>query len=227
MTQAISSRKLVFWSALLAVLVIGIGAVAIASSSSDRASTEALEGGPTSEPVQTLSSQSAASFPVLAKSRDTVESGQQGLVAKAVALLERQALAGKPGANAALARAYYESDGDAGYLVPAGAGTLCTVQIYQGELLGMGCGEEADLSRHGTVSVRVVQGGYDVSGLLPKGTGEASITLAGHATTVKADEYGGFDLATKVWPEKVAYRLPGGGESVQTMSPPPAPAKAG
>ncbi len=127
------------------------------------------------------------------------------------------------GANSQLARRISDTGEDSEYLVP-GREVLCMVSITAGHPSGAGCAPETSIETTGTTSLTVVLGGYEVSGILPIGTGNVRITDAsGHTTTVTTNANHAFQYFSPVPLSQLAYGLPGGGEHVGSLALPPPP----
>jgi hypothetical protein len=149
------------------------------------------------------------------------------MVARAISAFNKSP-GGTVEANPALARAYYRAGGNVGYLVPGDNGNVCTVEIVQGELSRVACGSSSGIATKGTTSTTVVRGGYEVSGLLPRGTRAVSITGAdGHTSRVEVDAYGGFDFVGTGSLARVSYTLPDGREEIDSSQFPASTAHAG
>ncbi|MGH2833425.1 MAG: hypothetical protein ACRDK2_11695 [Solirubrobacteraceae bacterium] len=222
--RAASKHRRFVWAGTLVCLVMAGAVSAIALGDTGNTGTSGTTGNYVQ--VQVVPAETAAAFPLLEKQADAEETQQLPLVANAILALERSP-GGAGGANPTLARAYYQTGANAGYLVPGTGDNLCTVQIYNGQLSQAGCGSASAISTKGILSTTVVPGGYEVSGLLPRGTKAVNLTGAdGHTTSVEVNADGGFDLVGTGTLTRIAYKLPSGGEEVDsTRFPPPPPSE--
>jgi hypothetical protein len=117
----------------------------------------------------------AAAFPALRKALDASEAQQLPAVAHVIGMLASQDQPHTGGANSELARRISQFGEDAEYLVP-GNEVVCVVSIADGHPIGAGCAPASSVETEGTTSLTVVPGGYDVTGILPKGTADVRIT---------------------------------------------------
>lgn len=220
-------RRVALAGATVCLAAIGAAsAVALGDSGGRRVNSANVDNTAHYSQLQTVSAQMSADFPVLSKTPDSEEMRQLPMVARAIESLGKlPGGLGGAGANPALARMYYRVGENAGYLVPGNADVLCSVQIYEGKPIGAGCGTASTWLAKGSVSTTVVPGGYEVSGLLPRGTKQVSVTGAdGHTSSVDADAYGGFDFVGAGAITRIAYKLPNGREEVDSSRfPPPTP----
>jgi hypothetical protein len=129
-------------------------------------------------------------------------------------------------ANSGLARRILQVGEDAEYLVP-GNEVLCMVSITSGRATGGGCAPASSVETLGTTSLTVVPAGYDLTGVLPKGTTDVTISDAtGRTSTVAANANHAFHFFSAAPLTQLVYRLPGGGRHVGSLalsSPPDLP----
>lgn len=164
-----------------------------------------------------------AAFPALGSALDPSEARQLPAVAQVIDMLARHDESNTGGANSGLARRISQVGDDAEYLVP-GDEVLCMVSITAGRAGGGGCAPASSIEAVGTTSLTVLPGGYDLTGILPRGTSYARVTDSlGDTTTVAANANRAIHLFSVVPPARVAYELPGGGRHVGELALPPAP----
>jgi hypothetical protein len=179
--------------------------------------------------IRQVSPRMVAAFPALGKALDATEAQQLPAVAGVMGMLASQREPNTGGANSELARRISQVGEDAEYLVP-GNEVLCVVSITVGQPTGGGCAQASSLEAVGTTSLTVVPQGYQVTGILPKGTGEVDIVDAsGHRTTVVANANRAFHFLSAMPLARLVYELPGGGQHVGSLAlpvPPDAPAPA-
>ena len=108
---------------------------------------------------------------------------------------------------------------------------VCLVAISVGHATGGGCAPASSVETNGTTSLTVVPGGYEVSGILPTGTRDVTITTAsGDSTVVNANANHAFEFYSAAPLAKLVYSLPGGGQHEGSLELPPpahAPSPAG
>jgi hypothetical protein len=209
------------------VIVMGsLTALALGDSSSGDMS--AMPAAPT---IKRVPARIAAEFPALTKAIGADEAQQLPAVARVMGTLAREGnAAGQGGANSALARRVSQDGENAEYVVP-GNEVVCLVAISVGHATGGGCAPAPSVEAKGTTSLTVVPGGYEVSGILPTGTADVTITASnGSATVVDANANHAFEFYSAVPLAKLVYSLPGGGEHEGSLELPPpahAPSSAG
>jgi hypothetical protein len=171
-----------------------------------------------------------AAFPALGKPLDASEAQQLPAVAEVMGMLAGQDEPNTAGANTELARRISQVGEDAEYLVP-GNDVVCLVSITVGQAAGGGCAQASSVEATGTTSLTVVPQGYEVTGILPRGTREVDIVdTGGHRNTVVANANRAFHFVSAVSLAYLVYELPGGGQHVGSLalpSPPDAPAPPG
>lgn len=173
--------------------------------------------------IQRVSPRIAVAFPVLRKPQDASEAQQLPAVAFVMSMLASQTPNGTGQANSELARRVSQAGDDAEYLVP-GNEVVCMVSITAGRATGGGCAPASSVETVGTTSLTVSPGGYELTGILPRGTSDARIVDAtGHTTTVVANANRAFRFFTATPLARLEYQLPGGGEHVGSLAPPPSP----
>jgi hypothetical protein len=171
--------------------------------------------------IQQVPPRIAAAFPSLRKALDASEARQLPEVARVMSVLESKAEVNTGGANSELARRISQLGEDAEYLVP-GKEVLCVVSITVGHPTGGGCAPLASIDAVGTTSLTVVPGGYEVTGILPNDTADVRITDAGGmTTTVLPNGNRAFQFFSAAPLARLAYRLPGGGQHVGSLTLPP------
>ncbi|MGP8241782.1 MAG: hypothetical protein ACLQQB_08480, partial [Solirubrobacteraceae bacterium] len=152
-------------------------------------------------------------------------------VAKVMGTIASEDEAGADGgANSELARRVSQNGENAEYVVP-GNEVVCLVAISVGHATGGGCAPASSVESKGTTSLTVVPGGYEVSGILPTGTSEVSITTSsGNTTAVDANANHAFEFYSAAPLAKLVYALPDGGEhegSLELPAPAHAPSPSG
>jgi hypothetical protein len=171
--------------------------------------------------IQYVPPRIAVSFPDLRKALDASEAQQLSAVTRVMSMLESTDEPNTGGANGALARRISQSEGDAEYLVP-GSEVLCIVSITVGHPTGGGCAPLSSVDAFGTTSLTVVPGGYELTGILPKGTADVRITdEGGQTTTVMPNANRAFQFFSAAPLVRLAYRLPSGAERVGSLALPP------
>jgi hypothetical protein len=216
----------------IAAIVLGViaggsaGGFALADQSSVEAHTQTS---PTAT-LQRVPPRIAAAFPALGKALDASEAQQLPLVAQVMSVLAGQSEANTGGANSGLARRISLVGEDAEYLVP-GNEVLCIVAIATGRARAGGCAPATSLETVGTTSLTVVPGGYELTGILPEGTRQVSVTDApGETTVVAANANRAFHFFSAARLAELVYDLPGGGRHVGSLAlpdPPHLPPPAG
>ncbi|HWX95244.1 MAG TPA: hypothetical protein VNZ01_00210 [Solirubrobacteraceae bacterium] len=173
--------------------------------------------------IQEVTPRMVAAFPALGKPLDASEAQQLPAVAQVMNKLASEDEVNTAGANSALARRISHVGEDAEYLVP-GNEVVCMVSIAVGQATGGGCARASSVETAGTTSLTVIPAGYQVTGILPTGTGEVNITDAGgHRTTVVANANRAFRFLSATPLAYLAYELPGGGQHVGSLALPPPP----
>jgi hypothetical protein len=209
----------------VAAVVVGViaggsaGGFALADQSRGDANTQQ----PPVAAIQQVPSRIAAAFPALRRSLDTSEAQQLPVVAHVMGMLASQDEPNTGGANSDLARRISQVGEDAEYLVP-GNEVICIVSITLGRATGGGCAPASSVEAVGTTSLTVLPGGYDLTGILPRGTTDASITDAlGQTTTVVANANRAFHFFSAAPLARLLYELPGGGRQISSLALPPPP----
>jgi hypothetical protein len=175
------------------------------------------------EAIQQVPPGIAAAFPALSRTLDASEAQQLPAVAHVMSMLAGQDELNTGQANSGLARRIGQVGADAEYLVP-GNEVLCVVSIVAGRATGGGCAPAPSVEAVGTTSLTVLPGGYDVTGIVPKGTSDVRITSAlGETTTVAANANRSFHFFSAVPLARLEYDLPGGGRHVGSLALPPPP----
>jgi hypothetical protein len=224
-TRHIHRRAL---SAVAAVVIVAGSLTALALGDTSAGSTSGSPGVPA---IKQVPAGIAAEFPALAKSISADEAQQLPTVARVMGTLASEGeLAEAGGANSALARRVSQDGDNAEYLVP-GNEVVCLVAISVGHPTGGGCAPASSVETKGTTSLTVVPGGYEVSGILPTGTSDVTITTtSGTATVVDANANHAFEFYSAAPLSKLAYSLPAGGQHEGSLELPPltnAPSPAG
>jgi hypothetical protein len=209
------------------VIVTG-SLTALALGDSSNGDTSASPAAPT---IKQVPPRIAAEFPALAKAIGAGEAQQLPAVARVMGTLASDGeLAAGGEANSALARRVSQEGENAEYVVP-GNEVVCLVAISVGHATGGGCAPASSVETKGTTSLTVVPGGYEVSGILPTGTSDVTITTtSGSATVVDANANHAFEFYSAVPLAKLVYSLPAGGEHEGSLELPPpahAPSPAG
>jgi hypothetical protein len=212
---------------VLGVVLAG-SATAFALADSSTGNTSASVAAPT---VKQVPARIAAEFPALGKAIAASEAQQLPAVAKVMGTIASEdEPAEVGGANSELARRVSQDGENAEYVVP-GNGVVCMVAISVGHATGGGCAPASSVEAKGTTSLTVVPGGYEVSGILPTGTSDVSITnTSGNTTVVEADANHAFEFYSAAPLAKLVYSLPGGGQhegSLELPAPPHAPPSPG
>ncbi len=188
--------------------------------------------GPAAVPtIKQVPARIAAEFPALGKAIGAGEAQQLPAVAKVMGTIASEDEAGADGgANSELARRVSQNGENAEYVVP-GNEVVCLVAISVGHATGGGCAPASSVESKGTTSLTVVPGGYEVSGILPTGTSEVSITTSsGNTTAVDANANHAFEFYSAAPLAKLVYALPDGGEhegSLELPAPAHAPSPSG
>jgi hypothetical protein len=208
------------------ILTGSLAALALGDSSSGNAS--ASSPAPT---IKQVPPKIAAEFPALANAVGPSEAQQLPTVARVMGTLASNgALAASGEANSGLARRVSQDGENAEYVVP-GNEVVCLVAISVGHATGGGCAPASSVETKGTTSLTVVPGGYEVSGILPTGTSDVTITTAsGDSTVVSANANHAFEFFSAAPLAKLVYSLPGGGQHEGSLELPPpihAPSPAG
>jgi hypothetical protein len=165
----------------------------------------------------------AAAFPALRQALDASEAQQLPAVTHVMEMLESQDTPKTGEANSELARRISQAGEDAEYLVP-GNEVLCMVSIASGRATGGGCAPASSVETVGTTSVTVVPGGYAVTGILPMGTTDVTISDAtGRTFTVVANANHAFHFFSAAPLSQLAYGLPVGGRHVGSLALPSPP----
>jgi hypothetical protein len=155
----------------------------------------------------------AAEFPALTKAISASEAQQLPAVSSVIGTLASDGeLAAAGGVNSTLARRVSQDGENAEYVVP-GNEVVCLVTISVGRGTGGGCAPASSVEANGETSITVVPGGYEVSGILPTGTSDVTITnTSGGATVVGANANHAFECYSAAPLAKLVYSLPGGGQ---------------
>jgi hypothetical protein len=166
----------------------------------------------------------AGEFPALRKALLANEAQQLPMVAKVMGTLEsHDEPAEIGGANSALARRISQDGDNSEYVVP-GNEVVCMVAISSGAATGGGCAPASAVESTGTTSLTVVPGGYEVSGILPTGTSDVSITdVSGQTTAVTANSNHAFEFFSAAPLKRLTYALPNGTQHEGSLELPPAP----
>jgi hypothetical protein len=173
--------------------------------------------------IQQVSPRIAAAFPALLRILDASEAQQLPAVAQVMSMLAGQDESNTGQANSGLARRIAQVGENAEYLVP-GNEVLCVASITAGRATGGGCAPASSVEAVGTTSLTVLPGGYDVTGILPKGITDVRITNAlGETTTVAANANRAFHFFSAVPLARLEYDLPGGGLHAGSLALPPPP----
>jgi hypothetical protein len=184
------------------------------------------EGDPQPAPaasIQQLPPRIEALFPALRKPLDSTEARQLPAIAQVMSILASKPEPDTGGANSALARRISLAGEDAEYLVP-GNEVLCMVSIMGEHVTGAGCAPASSVETVGTTSLTVLPAGYELTGILPEGTLDVTITDAsGKTTTVSANANHAFRLFSTEPLARLEYDLPGGKRHVGSLALPPAP----
>ena len=213
----------------VAVAVILAGSLtALALGDSSAGNTSGSSAAPTIRQVPT---RIAAEFPALSKAISAGEAQQLSAVARVMGTITSQGeLAEDGGANVALARRISRDGESAEYVVP-GNEVVCLVAISAGHATGGGCAPASLVETKGTTGLTVVPGGYEVSGILPTGTSDVTITTSsGSTTVVDANANHAFEFYSAAPLANLVYSLPGGGQhegSLELPAPAHAPSPAG
>ena len=209
-----------------------IGAVAVGVLAAGSATAFALADGATGgtgRPQATVTikhvpARLAQEFPALDKAMLASEAQQLPMVAKVMGTLEGRDEPGElGGANSELARRVSEDGDNAEYVVP-GDEVVCMVAISSGAAAGGGCAPASSVESTGSTSLTVVPGGYEVSGILPTGTDDVSITAAdGQTTLVAANANHAFEFYSAAPLKRLTYALPNGAQHEGSLELPPPP----
>jgi hypothetical protein len=208
------------------ILTGSLAALALGDSSSGNPS-----GSSAAPTIKQVPPKIAAEFPALANAIGASEAQQLPTVARVMGTLASDgALAANGEANSGLARRVSRDGENAEYVVP-GNEVVCVVAISVGHATGGGCAPASSVETNGTTSLTVVPGGYEVSGILPTGTRDVTITTAsGDSTVVNANANHAFEFYSAAPLAKLVYSLPGGGQHEGSLELPPpahAPSPAG
>lgn|ERR1700691_4619859 len=216
-------HRRVLGAVTVGVIVAG-SATAFALADSSTGNTSVSAAMPT---VEEVPARIAAEFPALGKAIAASEAQQLPAVAKVMGTIaseDEPAVVG--GANSELARRVSQAGENAEYVVP-GDEVVCMVAISVGHATGGGCAPVSSVEAKGTTSLTVVPGGYEVSGILPKGISNVSITsTSGNTTVVDANANHAFDFYSAAPLAKLVYSLSGGGQHEGSLEL-PAPPQAG
>lgn len=147
----------------------------------------------------------ADALPVLRKPQTATEleqlaSLQRVAIAEPSSVLIRKALKATEANLKRARRFYYDSaSGEAQYVVPGAKGAFCTLNVDRGGISRMGCSKIGGaLEEDGTIAMTVLKGGYELSGLLPRGARKFRIVSANHEVLEAfANRWGGFQIAGK------------------------------
>jgi len=213
-------HRRVLGAVTVGVIVTG-SLTALALGDSSTGDTSGSPGVPT---IKQVPARIAAEFPALAKAVGAGEAQQLPAVARVMSALASEGeMAAHAGANSALARRVSQDGENAEYVVP-GNEIVCLVAISVGQATGGGCAPASSVETNGTTSLTVVPGGFEVSGILPTGTSDVTITTtSGSATVVDANANHAFEFYSTAPLAKVVYSLPAGGEHEGSLElPPPA-----
>jgi hypothetical protein len=199
------------WPFVASLVGLGIAgsATAIAIADGTAGGTGA---GPAVPVVTQVPPRMGAEFPALRNARDASEARELPAVEAAMSRISGTGeLGASSGANTELARRISQDGETAEWIVP-GNEVLCMVSITMGHATGGGCAPSSSVENTGTTSLTVVAGGYELSGILPSGTNDISITNMGKQTTVvAANPNHAFEFFSATPLEKLSYALPGGG----------------
>jgi hypothetical protein len=127
------------------------------------------------------------------------------------------------GANSALARRLWQAADREEYLVP-GEQVLCLVSLAAEHPSAGGCAPAASLEAKGTTSLTVIPGGFELTGILPRGVHDVQITDASaRSVSIAADADRAFLFLSAVPLARLEYDLPGGARCVASLALPAAP----
>jgi hypothetical protein len=203
--------------------VIGVAASAGGFALADESRGDANPQTTPPESIQQVPAGIAAAFPALRRALDPSEARQLPAVAQVMSMLASQGGSNAGTANSGLARRISQAGEDAEYLVP-GNEVLCIVSITAGRATGGGCAPAPSVEAEGTTSLTVLPGGYELTGILPRGATDASITNAlGDTATVAANENRAVHFFSPVPLVRLVCDLPAGGRHVGSLALPPPP----
>ncbi|MGH2832728.1 MAG: hypothetical protein ACRDK2_08125, partial [Solirubrobacteraceae bacterium] len=206
---------------LASVAVLAIAGSATAIALADNTTTGA-GAKPSAPAITEVPPRIGSEYPALSKPRDASEARQLPAVEAVMSrVAERGEQAANSGANTEFARRISQNGESAEYLIP-GNEVLCMVSITMNHTTGDGCAPSSSVESTGTTSLTVVPGGYELSGILPTGTTNISITNTSKQTTlVPANPNHAFEFFSATPLQKLSYALPTGGTHEGSLELPP------
>lgn len=144
-------------------------------------------------------------LPILRKRQTEAEANQLAMLSRLAiseqsSLLIRRALQATEASLKRARRFYYDSaSGESQYVVPGANGAFCTLNVDKGRISGMGCSKVgSSVEQNGTIAMSVTKGGYELSGLLPRGARKYRILDRNRRVREgSANRWGGFAIAGK------------------------------
>jgi len=179
-----------------------------------------------------VSARMAAALPVLRKPQTGTEADQLASVRRLIfaepsGVLLRKAFAATKVDLARARRFYYDAaSGAAQYVAPGTEGAFCTIGVNGTQVSEMGCSRIGPgVEAHGTMRMTVMKGGYELSGLLPRGARRFRVVSSKHDVKEGvANRWGGFRFAGKGIAAKLEAEMRDGRWRViedQPFPPPP------